>query len=192
MLVVVPLTKAEADDFVLANHSHLGAPRLYAWCVGVADEGRLCCVATAGQPLAYQLCDGFTVEVNRVASDGTMHAASMAIAAISRALLAVGYRRLLSYTLLGEAGTSYKAAGWWVTATSSDKQGMRRPDFEHPIRGEKIRWEYGPGAEKQDREAKAYMLAHVGKVDLPKREPVKVFRPKSELGKMLAERLKHE
>ncbi len=191
MLKVVPLTKQQADDFVEEHHSHLGKPRLYSWCVGVAEDARLCCVATAGQPLAYQLCDGLTVEINRVASDGTRHAASMAIGALARALLAIGYRRLLSYTILGEAGTSYKAAGWWVTARSSDKQGMRRPDFDHPLRGEKIRWEYGPGAEKKDPEAVAYLLAHIGKVELPRREAAPVFRPRSALGKRLAEKLKH-
>lgn len=191
MLRVTPLTKRQTDAFVAQHHSHLGPSRLYSWCVGISDDARLCCVATAGQPLAYQLCNGFTIEINRVASDGTPHAASMAVAALSRALLAIGYRRLLSYTLLGEAGTTYKAAGWRVTARSSDLNGMRRPDFNHPLRGEKIRWEYGPDALPKDAAALAHMLENVGKIELPKRVPVMPsYQPKSELGKALAEKLK--
>lgn len=58
--------------------------------------------------------DGWTLEVNRCCTDGTPNACSMLYAACWRATRALGYRRLITYTLTSEPGTSLKAAGWKV------------------------------------------------------------------------------
>ena len=111
MLTVVPLTLTAARRHVHQHHSHLERPQGGLCAVGVADDGQLACVAILSLPRA-RLLNGKAAEVIRVASDGTRHAASMCLAAITRAGLALGYTRLVSSTLLGEAGTSYRAAGW--------------------------------------------------------------------------------
>lgn len=112
-LRIVPVGVREARERVEALHSHHHAPPGALFCVGVADGDRLVCVAIVSRPVARMLdADATVAEVTRVASDRTPHAASMAIAAATRAAIALGYRRLVSYTLLGESGTCYRAAGW--------------------------------------------------------------------------------
>jgi hypothetical protein len=58
------------------------------------------------------LDDEYTLELTRVCTDRTPHAASMLIAAAARAAFAMGAKRVISYVLATEAGTSYLAAGW--------------------------------------------------------------------------------
>lgn len=109
-LVVVPINITEARKHdVERHHSHHHAPQGGLCAVAVAEDSRVVCVAMLSRPVARMLnADPLCAEVNRVASDGSAkHAASMAVGAISRAAFALGYRRLISYLLLGEAGTSY-------------------------------------------------------------------------------------
>ncbi len=131
--------------------------------VAVHDSGRLCCVAVLERP-ARMLQDGVTACVSRVASDRTRHAASMALAAITRAALALGYTRLVSYTLAGQKGAMYRGAGWWITGVSKGGEWARpsrgRAPAEQP--GFKIRWEHGPAALPYDELAEAYSNAIAG------------------------------
>lgn len=65
-----------------------------------------------GRPVSRHLDDRQTLEVTRVATDGTPNACSMLLGAAVRAARAIGYRRVLSYTLKTEPGTSLRAAGF--------------------------------------------------------------------------------
>jgi hypothetical protein len=59
------------------------------------------------------LDDGWTAEVIRVAVlEGQRNACSKLYSAAKRAAQAMGYRRVLTYTLASEPGSSLKAAGW--------------------------------------------------------------------------------
>ena len=59
------------------------------------------------------LQDGWTAEVTRLcALEGHPNACSMLYAAAWRACRALGYRRLITYTLASEHGGSVRAAGW--------------------------------------------------------------------------------
>jgi hypothetical protein len=118
-LRVTPITVKRACAWVRRTHRHLDAPVGGLFAAAVSRQDDLACVAIAGRPSARHLADGWTVEITRVASDRTPHAASKAIAAITRAALALGYRRIVSYTLLGEAGSCFRAAGFRVTALSA-------------------------------------------------------------------------
>jgi len=110
------VTKTVARQFVQEKHRHNEAPTppQITMAVGVESGGVLVGVATAGQPVARGLCDGATIEINRVCTDGTPHSASMLYGAITRAAKALGYRRIVTYTLISEPGTSLRAAGWTV------------------------------------------------------------------------------
>jgi hypothetical protein len=95
----------------------------------------------------------------------------MALAAVSRAALALGYRRLVSYLLLGERGTSYRAAGWFPTALSAGGV-WDRPSRPSGVRetaqsGTKVRWESGPDAASRDASLLAQVDAAVGTIALP-------------------------
>lgn len=168
-----PLTLRDARRFADQWHSHLDRPEGAIVAVGVEFGGELVCVALLGRPPARLLQDaGNVAEVIRVASDGsTRHAASKALGAITRAGLALGWSRLVSYTLLGEAGTIYRACGWRPTALTrggeSDRPSRARAPVQQP--GRKVRWETGPKAWPLDEQVDALVRASVGKVAIPPR-----------------------
>jgi len=58
------------------------------------------------------LDNGWTLELTRCCTDGTPNAASMLYGAARRATFALGYRRLITYTLASESGGSLKASGY--------------------------------------------------------------------------------
>lgn len=162
-LVVRPIVRDDARAWVKRHHRH--HPPFVSWLFGCAvfDGDRLCCVAAVERP-ARLLQDGVTCQVSRVASDRTPHAASKVIAAAARAALALGYRRVVSYTLTGEAGTCYRAAGWWPTAVTAGGE-WSRPSRTRAAAAQpcpKVRWEFGPDAAPYDEMAEAYVLATLG------------------------------
>ena len=69
-------------------------------------------VAIVGHPIARRLDDGLTVEVLRVCTDGTHNACSILYGACARIAREMGYKRIVTYTLESEPGTSLKASGW--------------------------------------------------------------------------------
>lgn len=147
-LAMVPVTRAAVRAWVERHHSHHHKPNTWIAAVGVANDDVLCCVAILELPKARLLCDGFTAEVSRVASDGeSKHAASKALGSIVRVAFEFGYRRLVTYTLLGEPGTSYRAAGWVPVATSVggswDRKSRPRTTRDSAAQGTKVRWERG-------------------------------------------------
>ena len=180
-LVLMPTNIQEARRFIEKHHSHLHAPVSGLCAVGVGDGVVLQCVAMLGRPVSRELQAQGCAEVIRVASDGTEHAASKALGAITRAALALGYRRLVSSILLGEKGTSYRAAGWWPVHVEKRIRewdcGARdyapRPAVQP---GPKVRWEFGPDALPRDVEADRLVRESAGKVDLrPRPEGLPLF-----------------
>lgn len=103
-MTIVPITLREAQAFVAAHHRHHRPPRGCICCVAVADGDTVRGVAVVGRPVARMLQDGWTAEVVRVATDGAKNACSMLYGAAWRAARALGYRRLVTYTLPEEGG----------------------------------------------------------------------------------------
>lgn len=173
-LRMVPVTRDVARPFIEEHHSHHHAPRqAVMWCAVEAD-GELVCVGCLERPKArHTASDPRAAEITRIASSGShKNAASKCIAGISRAAIALGYTRLVSYTLLGEAGTSYRAAGWWVTGIVPPRRswsatGRHRAPATQP--GSKVRWEFGSEARVEDIDTKKVMDESVGKVDIPRK-----------------------
>lgn len=134
-LDVVPVTFAEACEFVAAWHRHHDAPVGHKFSVGVAAESTLVGVAIVGRPIARHLDNGQTLEVIRSATDGTAHVNSMLYGAAWRAAKALGYRRLITYTQAGESGASLRAAGWRVIAERAPRPGWNVPSRPRRPRG---------------------------------------------------------
>lgn len=111
-LRLVPVTQAEAKAFVAQHHRHNRPPVGSVCQVGVANGVGMVGVAIAGRPVARMLQDGTTLEVVRTCTTGARNANSMLYGAIARAAKALGYERLVTYTLESEPGTSLKASGW--------------------------------------------------------------------------------
>ena len=72
----VPLHLREANEFVGQHHRHNRPTVGGKFAVGTALDGKLVGVAIAGRPVARRLDDGKTLEILRVATDGTPNACS--------------------------------------------------------------------------------------------------------------------
>jgi hypothetical protein len=142
-LSIVPMPLDEANAYVAAHHRHHVPVVGAKFCVGVAEADRVCGVAIIGRPVARHLDDGWTLEVTRVATDGTKNACSSLYGAARRATFALGYRKLITYTLASEGGSSLRAAGWRVVGEAAGGSWSRvsRPRVDkHPLEA-KLRWE---------------------------------------------------
>jgi hypothetical protein len=127
MLTVVPITTKCAAHYIRAVHRHHGPPQGLKFAVAVESDGVLVGVATAGRPVARHLDDGQTIEVTRVATDGTPNACSMLYGACWRAARAMGYRRAITYIQGNEPGTSLRAAGWRLATVLPGRRGWDTP-----------------------------------------------------------------
>ena len=145
-LYLVPITLAEAKAFVLQHHRHNPPSVGHVVSVGCAVAGRIVGVAMVGRPVSRKLAeDGYTAEVTRCCTDGTRNACSFLYGAAWRAVRALGYRRLVTYSLQTEPGTSLVAAGFRVVAEvkarSSGWSCASRPRVETGSHRAKLRWE---------------------------------------------------
>jgi hypothetical protein len=135
-LVLVLVTFTDACAFIAAHHRRHQPPVGGKFWAGVADSaGVLHGVAIVGRPVARHLDDGHTLEVTRVATDGTPNACSMLYAAAWRASSALGYTRLITYTQSGESGASLRGAGWRIIAVRPPHAGWNRPSRPRAAQG---------------------------------------------------------
>lgn len=111
-MTIIPITLAEANCFVVANHRHHEPATGHKFSIGLEHEDRIVGVVIVGRPVARLNDDGFTLEVNRCCTDGMRNACSMLYRAAWRAAIALGYRRLITYTLPEEGGASLRGAGF--------------------------------------------------------------------------------
>lgn len=135
MLILCPVSLADAQDFVALHHRHHAPPVGHKFSIGVAADGELRGVIIVGRPVARHYDDGTTLEVIRSATDGTGNANSMLYAAAWRAAKSLGYDRLITYTQAGESGASLRAAGWRVLAERRARAGWNTPSRPRLDRG---------------------------------------------------------
>lgn len=143
-LCVVPITLAAAQQFVVTHHRHHGRVAGHKYSVAITDTlNEVRGVAIVGRPVARNMDDGWTLEVVRLCTDGVKNGCSMLYSAAWRVARALGYRKLITYTLATEPGTSLRAAGWRCVAQTSGGSWScpSRPRIDkHPLQS-KLRWE---------------------------------------------------
>jgi hypothetical protein len=118
-LELVPLTLREANAFIAQHHRHHKPARGCRFVVGCARAADVVGCAIVGRPKARMLQDGWTAEITRccsidvppenqpLQSNGKPHASgacALLYGACWRAARAIGYRRLVTYTLPSEGG----------------------------------------------------------------------------------------
>lgn len=142
-LRLLPCTLTDAAAFVRQHHRHHRPPQGGLFAVAVGDDA-VRGVAIVGRPVARGLQDGWTAEVTRLATDGSRNACSMLYGACWRAARALGWRRLVTYTLPSEGGASLRAAGWRLIGEAGGGSWSceSRPRV-HPTQA-KLRWEVAP------------------------------------------------
>lgn len=140
---IVPINLDEANEFVRRHHRHHKPVPGCKFSVAVEADGEIVGVAIVGRPVGRRDDDGWTLEVNRVATDGTRNACSKLYRAAWRASREMGYRRLITFTLPSEGGASLRASGFTLIGKRGGGSWSvpSRPRVDmHPLQ-EKFRWE---------------------------------------------------
>lgn len=135
-LHAVPIDFSDAADFVRLHHRHHTPPVGHKFSIGAADDGELVGVVIVGRPVSRRRDDGATLEVTRLCTIGAKNACSFLYGAAARATFALGYKRIGTYILKREPGTSLVAAGWKLIGETPGKSWSvpsRPRDDKHPI-----------------------------------------------------------
>lgn len=136
-LAIVPIFQDEAFAFITKFHRHHKKPVGSVFQIAVSDEEKIVGVAVVGRPNGRFQQDGFTLEVTRLCTDGTPNVCSMLYSACWRASKAIGYRKLITYILNTEPGTSLKASGWTLIGERGSAKGWNVPSRpridKHPL-----------------------------------------------------------
>jgi hypothetical protein len=138
-----PISLKHASAFVAEHHRHHDAPQGGKFALAAWHEDELVGVAIVGRPVSRMLDNGLTAEVIRVATNGTRNACSFLYGAAKRAAQAMGYRTVITYTLIEEPGSSLRAVGWQRAGVAGGGSWSRpsRPEVDHHPLQQKIRWE---------------------------------------------------
>lgn len=141
MIEVQPIDFDEANEFVARYHRHHKPAQGCKFAIAANHNGVICGVVIVGRPVSRHNDDGWTAEVTRLCTDGTQNVCSMLYAASWRAVRAMGYKRLITYILKDEPGTSLRAAGWRLIGETKGGSWSRtdRPRVDkHPICQKKL------------------------------------------------------
>lgn len=110
-LKIIHVELIEANDFVMELHRHHKKVQGHRFSLGASLDGKLVGVTIVGRPVSGKNQD-IWVEVTRLCTDGTPNACSFLYAASARAAKALGFKRIQTYILQSEPGTSLRASGW--------------------------------------------------------------------------------
>jgi hypothetical protein len=139
----------DAADFVDQHHRHSDAPVGWKFGASVSNGNDVVGVVMAGRPISAALQKQGCLEINRVCTNDSLpkglrwNACSMLYGHASRKAFRHGYKRVVTYTLESEDGTSLRAAGFVPVARSRGGSWNRknRPRVDKSSLEPKIRWE---------------------------------------------------
>lgn len=123
---LIHLELNDANEFVEKLHRHHKPAVGHRFSVGLEHEGTLRGCAIVGRPVARMTDQRNTVEVVRLCTDGTPNACSFLYSAAARAAQALGYKKIQTFILASEPGTSLKATGW-TQGHTTDGGSWNRP-----------------------------------------------------------------
>lgn len=143
-LFVCAILFKEACQFVKQYHRHRLPPVGHKFSLGCFQNGQMVGVAICGRPIARYLDDGKTLEICRLATNGTRNACSKLYAEARKYAQKIGYKKIITYTLMSESGASLRAAGFTLEAESvgSFMWKSSRRVFVDPTGEKKKRWSY--------------------------------------------------
>ena len=126
------ITLSDANAFVFGLHRHHPPVQGHKFSVGAVKDGVLVGVVIVGRPVSRHRDDGKTLEVTRLCTDGTQNACSFLYGVAAKAVFALGYSKIGTYTLPDEGGASLRASGWKLIGergnSSWDRAGRSRPN----------------------------------------------------------------
>jgi len=108
-----PIELRDANAFIAIHHRHHKPVQGHRFSTSLWKADALVGVAVVGRPVARLAGSPLEVlEVTRLCTDGTKNACSMLYGATARIGKEMGFKRIQTYILDDEDGTSLKAAGW--------------------------------------------------------------------------------
>lgn len=131
-LDALPLTRDQANAYIVEHHRHHGRVTGHRFIVGARLDGALVGVAVAGRPRARRIDQYEHVEVSRLCTAGEPNVCSFLYSRCARIAREQGFRSIFTAILTTETGASLKAAGWVYCYTteggSQDRPSRRRVD----------------------------------------------------------------
>lgn len=129
-LKTVPIERKDAAAYVDSVHRHHDSVMRDKFRIGAEKDGQLVGVVQVGRPVARGNCDGKTLEVVRLCTNGEKNVCSFLYSAAARVARELGYSKIITYILDSEDGVSLRASGWHKEADikghSWDTPGRRR------------------------------------------------------------------
>ena len=156
-LIAEPIELKQAQAFINQRHRHHAAAVRDKFRIAAkyAGGGDIIGVAQVGRPLSRNLCDGYTLEVLRLCTNGDKDVCSFLYSRCARIAKEMGYRKIITYILESEPGTSLKASGWvcedehcggatWENSTRAKQRPVQLSMIEqkqkYPVGVSKKRW----------------------------------------------------
>ena len=146
-LEISPISIREANEFVSSFHRHNRPTKGGRFAVAACYDEDMVGVAIVGRPVSATLQDGLTAELTRlcVNENAPKNACSFLYGRCWRIWQQMGGKRMVTYTLQDESGSSLRGAGWKIVGEV--KPTLRGWDRKHrgrawqPIYGQmKFRW----------------------------------------------------
>ena len=152
-LEVIPIGIREANEFVKNFHRHNKPTNGGKFAIGATYDNELVGVAIVARPVARMLNDDFTSEVTRlcVIDHSPKNTCSFLYGRCWRIWQQMGGKRMVTYTLQQESGSSLRGAGWKIVGEVKPQKNPwgsqnRARDWQ-PIYGQlKFRWEAPNGS----------------------------------------------
>ena len=138
-----PISLKLANKFVAAYHRHNKPVAGHKFSIGLVLNEKLVGVAICGRPVARMADDGLTLEVLRVCTDGTRNANSMLYSRVKKIAQVMGYKKVLTYTLTEESGSSLRAVGVQKDGIVKPREWSRekrKRETKKVYGKEKVRW----------------------------------------------------
>lgn len=140
--------QGDAKAFVRDHHEHNPPPAGDKFRASIYNGDTLLGVCMVGRPTARQICQRTVVEVTRLCLDRRIptalrwNACSQLYGWAAREAKRRGYRRIITYTLESEPGTSLIAAGWTIEARTKGGSWNTpsRPRVDKAPTEPKVRW----------------------------------------------------
>lgn len=111
-MIIKPIELKQANEFVAKHHRHHKPVRFHRFSLSLWDNNKLVGVAIVGKPVARLVDQSTTLEVSRLCTNGKKNACSMLYSAAARVGKELGYKKIQTYILESEFGSSLKASNW--------------------------------------------------------------------------------
>ena len=142
-----PISLREANSFVGNFHRHNKPTQGGKFAIGALYNDEIVGVAIVGRPVSATLQDGYTAEVTRlcVHDDAPKNTCSFLYGRCWRIWQQMGGKKMITYTLQEESGSSLRGSGWKIVGEVKphnrwESKGNGRE--WQPIYGQlKFRWE---------------------------------------------------